>query len=98
METIKSPETDKLFEAILSLRNIDECYDFFTDICTIKEMTEMSSRFTVACMLTDGKVYTEIARETGTSTATISRVNRCLQHGCDGYKKAIERISEDDTK
>ncbi len=98
METIKSPETDKLFEAILSLRDIDECYEFFTDVCTIKEMLEMSSRFTVARMLDEGEVYTEISRKTGASTATISRVNRCLHHGSDGYKKAIERITEDKKK
>lgn len=98
MEKFKSPEMDKLFEAILSLENIDECYEFFIDVCTIKELREMSSRFTVACMLAKGKIYTEISQETGASTATISRVNKCLQYGSDGYKKAIERITGEKVK
>ena len=98
MEKFKSPEMDRLFKAILTLENVEECYEFFTDVCTIKELREMSSRFTVACMLSQGKIYTEISQETGASTATISRVNKCLQYGSDGYKKAIERITGEGIK
>ena len=95
MEKIKSEDIDMLFSAILSLKNIDECYAFFTDVCTVKELKEMASRFTVACMLEEGKIYTEISQKTGASTATISRVNKCLMYGSDGYKKAIARINEE---
>ncbi len=97
MEKIKSPEIDRLFKAILSLENTQECYEFFTDVCTIKELKEMSSRFTVACMLEQGRIYTDISQATGASTATISRVNKCLQYGSDGYKKTIERINKEDS-
>ena len=96
MEKIKTPEMDKLFRAILSLGSVEECYEFFTDVCTIKELKELTSRFTVACLLDQGKIYTEICKKTGASTATISRVNRCLQYGTDGYKKAIKRINSEE--
>ncbi len=94
MDKIKSHDMDMLFKAILSLETIQECYEFFTDVCTVKELKEMSSRFAVACMLEQGCIYTDISQTTGASTATISRVNKCLQYGSDGYKKAIGRIND----
>lgn len=86
--------TDNLFKGILSLENIEECYDFFKDLCTVKELIDIAQRFDVACQLADGKYYHQISEVTGASSATISRVNRCLHYGNNGYKKAIERISE----
>lgn len=86
--------TNKFFEALLSLKTIEECEMFFDDICTIKELVDISQRYEVAKMLDEGKVYTEIASKTGASTATISRVNRCLNYGSGGYKLAIERTAK----
>lgn len=78
---IRDELTDKLFEAILLLDNIEECYDFFEDICTISEIKAMAQRLEVARMLREGKTYTEISERTGASTATISRINRALNYG-----------------
>lgn len=89
---IKDEETDKLFEAILLLRNIDECYNFFEDVCTVAEIKALAQRLEVAKMLKDKKTYIEIGEKTGASTATISRVNRCLNYGADGYKMILDRI------
>ena len=86
--------TNKFFEALLSLKTAEECEMFFDDICTIKELLDISQRYEVATMLDEGKVYTEIASKTGASTATISRVNRCLNYGSGGYKLAIERTKK----
>ena len=94
MSKIKSEAIDLLFEAILSLESVDECYDFFEDICTIKEIQSIAQRVTVAQMLTEGKVYSDIVAETGASTATISRVNRSLNYGNDAYRTAFKRIDE----
>lgn len=88
----KSPKTDKLFEAILSLNTIEECYDFFEDLCTVAEMQAMIQRFEIAIMLSKGMIYTDITEATGASAATISRVHKCLNYGEDGYKKILERI------
>lgn len=79
------------FSAVVSIENEDECRAFFEDICTIKELQSMISRLRVAEMLDDGRVYAEIAKETGASSATISRVNRALEYGSDGYKKMLEK-------
>ena len=81
-----------LFKAILQLEDIDECYDFFEDLCTVQELRSLSQRIVVAKMLSEKSVYTDIVSETGASTATISRVNRSLQYGCDGYDKIFERL------
>lgn len=89
---IKDEATDKLFEAILTLETIDECYAFFEDVCTIHEIKSLAQRLEVAKMLQDKKTYTEIQEVTHASTATISRVNRCLSYGSDGYKIILERI------
>lgn len=90
----RDPAKDYLFEAILSLETIDDCYNFFDDICTIKELEEMAKRMCGAKMLDENKVYTEITEKTGLSTATISRINRCLKYGSDGYTEILRRLSE----
>lgn len=89
---IKTPAVDFLFDAILSLKNPEECYIFFEDICTINELLSLSQRFEVAKMLREHRTYLEIAEKTGASTATISRVNRSLNYGNDGYDMVFERI------
>lgn len=90
---LHSEETDKLFDAILSLRDKEECYSFFEDICTIKELRDLSLRLEVAAMLKEGKSYQEVTKETGVSAATICRVNKCLMYG-EGYKTVLERREE----
>ena len=96
---------DYLFEAILSLETIEDCYNFFEDLCTIKELEEMAKRMCGAKMLDTCKEYTEISDNTGLSTATISRINRCLKYGNGGYREIIRRLDrrgvrlpEDDSK
>lgn len=89
---LQSPEMDLLFEAILSLNTVEECYRFFDDICTINEIKALEQRLQVARMLKQKKTYLDIASTTGASTATISRVNRSLNYGSDGYKTIFERI------
>ncbi len=91
---IKDELTDELFEAILTLQNIEECYAFFEDICTINELKSFAQRLEVAKMLGDKRTYQEIQQITHASTATISRVNRCLSYGSDGYKLVLERLSD----
>ncbi|MCQ2484074.1 MAG: YerC/YecD family TrpR-related protein [Clostridia bacterium] len=93
---IRSESIDKLFKTILKLENIEECYDFFGDLCTIKEIQDMAQRLDTAILLNEGLNYQTISKEVGVSTATISRVSKCLNYGNDGYKKAIERLAEDD--
>lgn len=93
-EKIKNPSVDMLFSAILNLKTINECYDFFEDLCTVNELKSLAQRLDVAKMLTLGETYTAIGKATGASTATISRVNRALNYGCDGYKLVIGRIAE----
>ena len=82
-------------KAVLKLETIEECYNFFEDLCTIAEIKSLSQRLEVAQMLTDKKVYSDIASETGASTATISRVNKCINYGKDGYNLVIKRLRED---
>ncbi|MBQ9990618.1 MAG: TrpR YerC/YecD [Lachnospiraceae bacterium] len=91
---LKIETVDYLFEAILSLKNKEECYNFFEDLCTVNELLSLSQRFEVASMLKDHKTYLEIAEKTGASTATISRVNRSLNYGNDGYEMVFKRLSE----
>ena len=90
----KDENLDRLFEGILKLRDLDECYAFFEDLCTIPELKEMSRRMTAAKMLRENRVYSEIAELTGLSTATISRVNRSLKYGNDGYVTVFSRLEE----
>ncbi|MBQ4043948.1 MAG: hypothetical protein IJD06_08135 [Clostridia bacterium] len=87
-------KVEYLFRGILSLETMEDCRAFFEDLCTVKEITEMSRRLEAARMLDESKVYTEIAEETGLSTATISRVNRCLKYGSDGYARVLSRLAE----
>jgi len=98
MNKLHEPSVERLFDAILTLQNRDECYRFFEDVCTVNEILDLAQRFDVARMLTDGKIYNEISKETGASTATISRVNKCLQYGSDGYRLVLERIREKEEK
>ena len=91
---LKDEYSDRLFEAILSLETIEECYNFFEDIGTIAEIKAFAQRFAVAGMLTEKKTYKEIHEKTGASEATISRVNRCLNYGADGYRLALERLAK----
>jgi len=88
---IKTEAVDHLFQAILTLRNEEECYTFFEDVCTVNELLSLSQRYEVAKMLREKKTYLEIAERTGASTATISRVNRSLNYGNDGYDWVCER-------
>lgn len=90
---IKNTTVDRLFEAILQLKDIDECYRFFEDLCTINEIKSLAQRLEVAEMLRNGETYNEIAERTGASTATISRVNRCLEYGAGGYQLILDRLN-----
>ena len=92
MEKVHTEATLRLFRAILTLRSEDECRLFFDDVCTIKEIQDLSQRLEVASMLSEGKNYQEISRETGASTATICRVNKCLLYGDGGYKTVLDRL------
>lgn len=96
MNKLHTKEVDTLFEAILSLNSVEECYKFFEDACTIKEVLEIAQRLKAAQMLTEGVNYALISKETGMSTATISRVNRCLEYGGGGYAMILERLSKKD--
>lgn len=89
---IKSAQADSLFEAVLQLETMEECYRFFEDICTIKEIQAIAQRLEVAKLLKATKTYNEIEAETGASTATISRINRSLNYGADGYKLVFEKL------
>ena len=91
---IRTEEVDHLFEAILCLKNKEECYTFFEDVCTINELLSLSQRFEVAKMLKQDKVYTEIGEKTNASSATISRVNRMLNFGTGCLSEVIDRIQE----
>ena len=91
---LKDPGLDKLFEAVLSLKNPGECYRFFEDICTVAELKAMAQRLEVAKMLEADLTYGEIAEKTGASTATISRVKRCFNFGADGYKLVLQRLKK----
>jgi len=93
-DRLKTERNDDLFKAILELRDVDECYRFFEDLCTVAEIKSMSQRLEVAKKLTDGESYSDIAKVTGASTATISRVKRYLNYGADGYKLILQRLKK----
>ena len=95
-KTVRTEAVDHLFEAILTLENKEECYTFFQDVCTINELLSLSQRYEVAKMLREKKTYLEIAEKTGASTATISRVNRSLNYGNDGYDMVFSRLEKTD--
>jgi TrpR-related protein YerC/YecD len=94
MSDLRNETTDALFKAILSLKDEAECYAFFEDLCTVGELQAMSQRYHVARLLHSGLVYSEVGRISGASSATISRVNRCLQYGSGGYRTLLEREKE----
>ena len=89
---IKKERTDEMYEAILTLKNVDECKKFFDDLCTVTELQAMEQRFQVAVLLHQGLIYNDILEKTGASSATISRVNRSLQYGADGYAVVFDRM------
>ena len=93
-DKIRTEAVDQLFDAILTLKDKEECYKFFEDLCTVNELMSLSQRFSVALMLKDKKTYLDIAEQTGASTATISRVNRSLIYGCDGYDMVFGRMKK----
>jgi len=97
-DKLKTPAMDYLFDAVLTLKSREECYSFFEDVCTINELFTISQRLMVAKMLTEGKTYIDISESTGASTATISRVNRSLEYGNDGYNIAMKRIEAETIK
>lgn len=96
MQKKSKNDVSKLFKAVLSLKNEQECATFFDDICTIQELEAIAQRLQVALLLDEGKSYIDINRQTGASTATICRVSKCLNYGDGGYKTAIERLKKDD--
>ena len=89
---IKKDRTDEMYEAILTLKNVEECKKFFDDLCTVTELQAMEQRFQVAMLLHQGLIYNDILEKTGASSATISRVNRSLQYGADGYAVVFDRM------
>ncbi len=93
---LQDKNIDFLFQAVLSLKTVEECYQFFDDLCTIPELKAMSQRLSVAKMLSQKQVYSDIVAETGASTATISRVNRSLNYGSDGYELVFDRLKKKD--
>jgi TrpR-related protein YerC/YecD len=94
IDKLRGKSLDQLFEAILSLKDTEECYRFFDDLCTINEIQSLAQRLEVASMLREKKTYHVIETETGASTATISRVKRCLNYGNDSYEMVLERLKE----
>jgi len=86
---------DMLYRAVLALEDLDECRRFFTDLCTVAELRAMAQRLEVAQLLSEGRIYNDILERTGASSATISRVNRALQYGADGYKTVLPRLEEE---
>ena len=95
---LRGKEVDQLFESILTLKNLEDCYIFFDDLCTVNEIQSLAQRLEVARMLRQGYTYHKIETETGASTATISRVKRCLNYGNDGYKMVLDRLEEEADK
>ena len=98
MAPFNTPSIDRLFAAILQLQNVEECHKFFEDICTIKEVQDMAQRLDAAFLLDQGVGYQAISEQVGISTATISRVSRCLNYGSGGYRMTIDRLKEDDAQ
>ncbi len=94
MKKLHTEDVDTLFRAILSLKTVDECYSFFEDACTVKEIIEIAQRLKAARMLTSGSNYIAVCNETGMSSATISRVSKCLEYGSGGYEMVINRLGE----
>ena len=91
---LDKPASDTLYRAIVTLQTEEECRKFFQDLCTVSELNAMEQRMDVAMLLDEGLIYSDILERTGASSATISRVNRCLHYGCDGYQTVIPRLKE----
>ncbi len=96
MSNWHTKQIDELFEAILTLQSVEECYAFFEDACTIKEIIEIAQRLKVAKLLDAGTSYVTVSKEVGVSTATISRVSKCLEYGNGGYKMVMERVDKEE--
>ena len=96
MENFRIETFDELFNAVLKLKDVKDCRKFFEDVCTIKELEDMTQRLEVAKLLSLGKSYQEVSQKTGASTATISRVNKCLNYGAGGYKLVIDKEDKED--
>ena len=94
MFQMKNESLDRFFEAVLKLEDVDDCYRFFEDVCTVKEIREIAQRLDVAKYLSEGKNDQEISTMTGASTATISRVNKCLNYGSGGYRSMLAKLKE----
>ncbi len=92
MHHIANDSVDRLFDVILNLEDREDCYRFFSDICTVKELLDMAQRLDVAIMLKQGANYQTISQQVGVSTATISRVSKCLNYGTGGYRDALEKL------
>lgn len=92
----RDPSLDRLFQTILQLQTVDECYAYFEDLCTIKELSDMSQRLDVAILLSQGLSYQKIMEQVDVSTATIGRVSKCLNHGAGGYQSAIKKLKENE--
>lgn len=95
MSKFHNESTDRLFQSILNLNSLEECYDYFEDLCTIKEILDMAQRLDAAILLNKGASYQQIQSEVKISTATIGRVSKCLNYGTGGYKEAINRLQQD---
>ena len=91
----KNASLDRLFQSFLNLESIDECYSYFEDLCTVKELSDMAQRLDTAMLLSEGKSYQQILEQVDISTATIGRVSKCLNYGPGGYRTAIEKLKED---
>ncbi len=98
MADFHSSSKDRLFKAVLNLNSIEECYAFFEDLMTIRELDDMAQRLDTAVLLSSGVSYQVISKEVGVSTATISRVNRCLQYGTGGYRQALMRLKQEESE
>ena len=94
MSKLQNKDIDRLFDAILTLETVEECYNFFEDACTVKELLDIAQRLKAAEMLKNGENYNVVSKETGMSTATISRVNKCLSYGGGGYEMVIDRLQK----
>ena len=95
MHKLRNESTDRLFQTILNLKNLDECYAYFEDLCTIKELRDMAQRLDTAILLSEGYSYQKIQENIDISTATIGRVSKCLNYGSGGYRTAINRLKEE---
>ena len=98
MDRVSSESLDRLYRVILALQSVEECYDFFEDLCTIKELKDLSQRLEVAFLLDRGMSYQQVAAQTGVSSATICRVKKCLDYGSGGYRRAIDRAGAEDAQ